>query len=146
VLPGGLLFYLSTEGCRGESCPNPIGLVAGGILIGVGAPVGMAAGITGGGNLLAGQGHMGAALGGLMAGGLGGYLLYRGVGPREFNRTLTYVSISTGALAGGILSYELSHLWMVRRQRSGEFHRVSVLPMATVTQAGSVVGGVIGHF
>jgi hypothetical protein len=149
LLPGGVLLYVSNNSLKGKrecggGCPEILGLLGGALLVAVGAPVGMAAGITAGGKILEGQGHYGAALLGLLAGGFGGYRFSQA---QEWGRAPASISVAVGALAGGIFAYELSHQWIVERQRTGKNTPfIQIEPMATLTQVGGLIGGIVGRF
>lgn len=147
LLPGTLVLAASADSqCGGDICGNAAGLLGGIALAVVGMPVGMAAGISGAGRLLEGEGNYAYALGGISVGGLVGYLLAHVVLEEPEDGNADLVSLSAGALVGGVIIYEVAHHLAVEKRRSRHSLRVQVVPVLTLDQEGRVLGGLVGRF
>jgi hypothetical protein len=147
LLPGTLVLAASADSqCGGDFCGNAAGLLGGIALVAVGMPLGMAAGISGAGKVLEGEGNYAYAFGGISVGGLVGYLLAHVVLEDPEGDNADLVSLSAGALVGGVITYEVAHHLAVEKRRLRHSPRVQVVPVLTLDQEGRVLGGLAGRF
>ncbi len=147
LLPGVLVLAASADSqCGGDFCSNAAGLLTGFMLVAVGMPVGMTAGISAAGRFLEGEGGYAYAFGGVSVGGLLGYVLATLLIKDAQSRNMDLLLLSSGALVGGVLMYEVSHHRAVEKRRRLHDLRVQVVPVLHLSREGGVIGGVAGRF
>jgi len=143
IIPGGLLILSAfcDDSCSGgEESRAILGL---GIAL-AGFAGGAAVGITGAGSLLHGEGEYWPTAGGAALGTLVGTLAALALASSADEAAL--IPFLAGPVVGGMIGYEISHSnALARKQRNPALTPV-VLPMATVSPRGGVIGGLAGRF
>lgn len=144
IIPGGLLLFsavLCGDSCEGgEDSRAILGLGLG--LAGLAG--GAALGITGAGSLLHGEGEYWPTAGGAAVGTLIGSLLALGLASSA--NELAIIPFIAGPVVGGMIGYELSHSNALARRQRNRALTPTVMPVATVTPHGGVLGGLAGRF
>jgi hypothetical protein len=143
IIPGGLLIVSAfcTDGCSGDEESRAI-LGLGLALAGFAG--GAALGITGAGSLLHGEGEYWPTAGGAALGTLAGTLL--GLALASTLDEAALVPFLAGPVIGGMIAYELSHSNAIARRHRNPALTPRVMPMATVSPHGGVIGGLVGRF
>jgi hypothetical protein len=143
IIPGGLLIISAfcTNGCGGgEESRAILGL---GLAL-AGFAGGAAVGITGAGSLLHGEGEYWSTAGGAALGTLVGTLV--GLALASSAEEAAIIPFLAGPVVGGMIAYELSHSKAIARKQRNPALTPRVMPMATVSPRGGIIGGLVGSF
>lgn len=141
LAPGVFLGFVLAASDDSSGSGPVIGVISMGF---VGVTLGAALGVTGGGNLMGGEGRFLETLAGAALGALTGGLLAI---PTAFASDFAWVvPLFACPVIGAMIGYEATHAREQERKAAAAGTGVSMVPIISVRSSGGIVAGLAGHF